>query len=99
MESNYTKKFIRFLKENGVFTAFIREFYNVGQIKIREKWVDDYLRLFSEKPTVSLTDYCEKIKDKEEFFQYAFLWDKSRQGDGFWRNLSMEWRKYCDYLK
>jgi len=99
MESNYTKKFIRFLKENGVFAAFIREFYNVSQIKKREKWVNDYFHLFRERPTNSLIDYCEKIKCKEDFLQYAFLWDKSRQGDGFWRSLSMEWRKYCDYLK
>lgn len=96
MERNYTKKFIRFLKENGVFAAFTREFYNIDQIEKRNKWTEEFTQIFDKKPSVSLIDYCEKIKYEEDFIQYAFLWSKTKQGDEFWRKLSFEWHTYCD---
>lgn len=92
IKENIRKKFYRFLKENGVYRAFINEFNTPGQRNLRCYWLKDYqptLQLFS------LNEYCNNIREKKEIVNYAFSWSDTKQGHDFWSYISEDWKKYC----
>ena len=92
MEKNIvTKRLFRFLKERGIFEAFLTAFKD--QRAIRHDWVIYYSDSFNDVPDYfSVDDYCIKIKDKREIFNYAFRWEDSHEGHNFWSETAKKWQ-------
>ena len=92
MEENLIcKSFKRFLKENGVYSQFRKNFYI--QSKIRKIWCNQSFTNRFSKYIVgdSLQDLCEDINDKSLILNYSFDWSKTPQGHEFWAEISKRW--------
>ena len=77
------KIFIRFLKENGIFSAYFRELNRNNDpcstfFFIYKKNKKDF---FSKCHPSDWTDYC-------------FCWANTRAGDYFWSNVNNLWKSY-----
>ena len=89
------KKFKRFLKENGIYIAFIKNFKE--QEKARFSWTKDYFSKFKKGAETSfeeisvLKQYCNSIENKTLFIQFAFYWDDTKEGYRFWQQKNYEW--------
>lgn len=88
MEGNIIcKKFKRFLKENGVYYQYRKNFYE--QTKTRKDWCNrTYVNKFSKYVGDSLQELCEGIKDKRFILNFSFYWTETPQGHEFWDEIS-----------
>ena len=92
MEENIRKKLYRFLKENGVYRAFINEFNMPCQKEQRNIWLSVHQNSLQ---NTKLNEYCEGMKEKNQIVNFAFKWVDSEQGHEFWEEISEKWKKYC----
>lgn len=75
------KEFIRFLKEEGVYAAFKRNF----SIDYVRKWfIGEYEQIISGR------SYYETI-GKTEYISKAFYWRGTPEGYEFWLGISKRW--------
>ena len=78
------KEFIRFLKEEGVYVAFKRNF----SIDYLRKWfIDDYRQIISGR------NYYRVIK-KLEYISKAFYWRDTPEGYEFWLDINKRWTSF-----
>jgi hypothetical protein len=85
------KKFFRFLKENGVFTSFKKNFVSHTQLRI--DWCKGSYKdsTFSVKEAASFNDYANNLKEKKNLISWAFSWKDTKEGHSFWDMLSCRW--------
>ena len=79
----WKKKFLRFLKEEGVYSEWV---YNIRKQHPQTDlifWKFGLKRIFSEK------EKCAKA------ILYPFDWCDTRQGDFFWAALNNKWNDNC----
>ena len=81
----WRKKFLRFLKEEGVYSEWIYNIYEQHTIWDNEFWEIGLKNIFNEKEKC-----CGGIS-------YAFCWDRTKQGYNFWLKLSIKWNDKCGY--
>ena len=75
------KEFIRFLKEEGVYVAFKRNF----SIDYVRKWfINEYEQIVSGK------SYYEAV-EKTNYISKAFYWRGTPEGYEFWLDISKRW--------
>ena len=94
----YGEIFIDFLKRNNIYDKFMDEFSNVGDVWIGETW-----RILNWNIDIDIIDslsvddlfyvYLSNI-DKHEYFNYAFDWCKSPDGENFWYEIHYKWVEY-----
>lgn len=91
MEENLAYKyFIRFLKEEGVYIQFKRNFKE--QTSIRLAWANGSKSSFSScDKVISMKDFTFNIKNKANILGWAFSWANTIQGQHFWETLSDKW--------
>ena len=83
----WKEKFLRFLKEEGVYNEWV---YNIRQQHPQtdlDFWKVNFNAIFSEE---------EKCGGG---INYAFCWAYTRQGCHFWSKLDMKWKDKCGYWK
>lgn len=82
------KKLFRFLKENGVFREFLKEFKK--QEGLRTSWSHDCDKFFSN--SVSTVDsFCTNMKSSCDLIRYCFLWKDTKEGHDFWEKINNKW--------
>ena len=92
MDNNEIKrKFFRFLKENGVFSSFEKNFISHTQLRI--EWCKNIYKdsVFSVKESASFNDYANNLKEKDKLINWAFKWEDTKEGHSFWNMLSCRW--------
>ena len=91
MEENLAYKvFIRFLKEEGVYSQFKRNFKE--QTSTRIVWANGSKPNFvSCDKVMSMKDFTFNIKNKADILNWAFSWADTIQGHNFWEILSSKW--------
>lgn len=67
------KKFIEFLKENGIYERY-------------KKLLKTYYQ-----GAYTLTSYCKEVYP-EQYFNGAFIWSQTEEGEYFWVALDAKWR-------
>ena len=75
------KKFFRFLKEEGAYVAFKRNF---SLDYIRKWFIDEYEQIINGR------NYYEVIKELE-YISKAFYWMNTPEGYDFWLGISKRW--------
>ena len=86
MQMLWRRRFLRFLKEEGVYGEWVYNIYEQHPICDKKFWVyrwkyelfDEYIR-------------CSHAVD------YAFTWVWTREGHTYWRNVHEKWLKICNY--
>ena len=81
----WRKRFLRFLKEEGVYSEWI---YNISKQHTQTDL--DFLEC-KLKAIFNEEDKCA------EAINYAFCWDDTRQGYNFWLKLYNKWNDKCGY--
>ena len=80
------KKFFRFLKEEGTYVAFKRNF-SIDYLRI---WfLDDY------KQIISGSNYYEVVKEPE-YISKAFHWRVTPEGHEFWLGICKRWTSFIN---
>lgn len=82
---------LRFLKEKGLFAAFERAFKEQNERRIL--WSGIYCTYFKYSTNGSFVNYYMSLINKKNFFQFAFEWAKTCEGDNFWRNIDTMWKE------
>ena len=81
---------VSFLRKKGLLEEFCEEYYTYRR------------KCMHKTPKELINKICEEAcQDGEidtiiEYSDYSFLWEKSRKGHAFWRDISWEWKKYLD---
>lgn len=83
--------FIRFLKENNLYASFKTNFKSNNLSYLKDWHESEYNDILSGKG-----NYFEVINPKN-YIQYAFTWNRSKEGDVFWVAKDNEWRKVLSY--
>ena len=83
----WRKKFLRFLKEEGVYSEWV---YNIRK---QHPTNDVFFWKFRFKAIFNEDKKCG------EGINYAFHWADTRQGCFFWSKLSTKWKDKCGYWK
>ena len=85
------KKFYRFLKENGVFASFKKNF--ASHTKLRIAWCKNSYKdsTFSVKEVASFNDYANNLKEKKNLISWAFSWKDTKEGHNFWDRVNKIW--------
>jgi len=74
------KKFVKFLKDNGVYNEFIYNCNNkANNAFIRKEWK-------------SLKTFCTDLNDYA-YIRYAFIWIETKEGYDFWNKIDDDWNK------
>ena len=81
----WKEKFLRFLKEEGVYSEWVYNIRKQHPICNKKFWECTLKNIFSEE---------EKCA---EAINYAFYWDDTRQGSDFWLKLYKKWKCKCGY--
>jgi hypothetical protein len=76
------KDFFRFLKEKGVYAAYKRNF----GLKYLKMWHNCLYK----KIAVDGENFFNVV-DWKLYINHAFHWASTKEGEGFWQNLSIEW--------
>lgn len=79
-------EFVRFLKERGVFTAYVRY--------VNETY--GYYRFFEKYVNIGDTTANAAKAIGRGLIVNAFGWDKTKEGREFWFNLHNEWLNFVD---
>lgn len=87
-----TKKFIRFLKEHGMYIEYTQEFARQKDDRIR--WSGNYSS-FKKKINGSIDDFCTNLMNASDILSYSFYWEHTPSGYCIWHELSDKWRKIC----
>jgi hypothetical protein len=75
------KRFFRFLKEEGAYVAFKRNF----SLNYLKEWFDnDYKQIVNGK------SYYESVK-KIRYISEAFYWKDTPEGFDYWNGLNIKW--------
>jgi len=88
-----TIKLKRFLKDNGAYSSFRKNFFN--QRDIRTVWVrKSFTKSYTENTPngAAFKIYCKSIP-VYEYIRYAFRWSETKEGFTFWDDLDKLWRK------
>ena len=83
----WKEKFLRFLKEEGVYSEWV---YNIRK---QHPTNDVFFWKFRLKEIFSEDKKCG------EGINYAFRWSDTRQGCYFWSKLNTKWKDKCGYWK
>ena len=83
----WKEKFLRFLKEEGVYSEWV---YNIRK---QHPQTDLVFWNFRFKAM-----FCEEVKCGRAI-SYAFCWDDTRQGSDFWLKLDKKWKCKCGYWR
>ena len=83
----WKEKFLRFLKEEGVYSEWVYNIRKQHHIWDKKFWEGTLKAIFSEE------DKCA------EAIIYAFCWSDTRQGYYFWSKLNTKWKDKCGYWK
>ncbi len=84
----WRKKFLRFLKEEGVYSEWIYNIYEQHPI-----WDNEFWEKMWENEVLSEDKKCAGG------ISSAFCWDRTKQGYNFWIKLSIKWNTKCGYWK
>ena len=79
-------EFVRFLKERGVFTIYVR-YVNKSY---------GYYRLFEKYLKIANTFNANEKAIGRGLIINAFSWNKTKEGHEFWLNLHNEWSSFVD---
>jgi len=74
--------FLRFLKENGIYKLFLKEFYTKDAINVRLGYL----------LPKNIDEYLNNVWN-ERFVRYAFTWALTANGHSFWNGISSLWEK------
>ena len=77
----WRKKFFRFLKEEGVYGAWV---YNIRQL--HPIWDKTFWEYRWKYELLSEQNQCE------EGINYAFCWSDTKQGPDFWLKIDDKWK-------
>lgn len=88
------KLFIKFLKREGVLKSYIK---NLKSQRCYREYSTHRKSIFSTKDILN----GELLKNRilydtlkgEEMFNYAFCWSSTDEGQQFWAELSLKWKK------
>ena len=88
------KLFIKFLKREGVLNSFIK---NLKSQHCFREYPAHRKGIFSMKDILNGVLFENRIfyntLKGEEMFNYAFCWSITEEGQQFWAELSLKWRK------
>jgi hypothetical protein len=91
------KVFTRYLKDNGLFASFVKNF--TKQTKVRRDWCESSDKsAFSVKKADGFIEYVENINDKKGIISWAFKWADSPEGHDFWSDKSSKWEYFYEKL-
>ena len=79
----WKEKFLRFLKEEGVYGEWVYNIRKQHPICDKKFWECTLKSMFNEN------NKCI------EGIDYAFYWDETRQGNDFWLKLNTKWIDKC----
>ncbi len=82
----WRRRFLRFLKEEGVYGEWVYNIYEQHPICNKKFWECTLKSMFNEK------NHCK------EGINYAFCWGRTKQDNDFWLKLDMKWRYKCRNL-
>ena len=82
----WKEKFLRFLKEEGVYSKWVYNIYEQHPTSDLIFWTRNLKAIFSEEYKCI------------EAINYAFYWAYTRQGCDFWAELDEKWRYECRNL-
>lgn len=82
---------LRFLKEKGLLAAFERAFKEQRGIRIH--WSETFSPYFKFPTNGSYMNYFTSLTGEKYFFQFAFEWAKTCEGENFWRNIDTIWKQ------
>ncbi len=88
-------EFIWFLKDNGVYTSFLRNFKSQTELRLSLCNIV-YQSYFFGLVDKTLIDYYAKIISRKDIFILSFEWDDTKEGFDFWKKISDE---YSNYLR
>ena len=74
------KTFVRFLKENGCYRKYMRNFNKLENIKYR---IDAY-------GCKNINDFFN-ILDNRSYIDCAFIWNMNNEGIRYWDDVDQEW--------
>ena len=73
--------FVRFLKDQGAYTKFVKNFKKASSEATRRAWV-------------ATTNYCSwEQLPLEILLSFAFIWNETDEGDKYWRDLDAKWKQ------
>ena len=81
----WKEKFLRFLKEEGVYSEWVYNIYEQHHICDKKFWECTLKSMFNEKRKCS------------DCINYAFCWGRTKQGNDFWLKLDEKWKCKCGY--
>lgn len=82
MRNQEIKQFKRYLKEHGVYSAYIKNY--------DPKFAEDF---FNNKST-SLEEFLKQCKGPGDFITFAFYYMETKEGGAFWCDISMGWQEF-----
>ena len=94
-ENGIIIKLKRFLKDNGAYSSFRKNFLNKESSFIRTEWIKcSFKKNYTENvPNGELFKaYCKSVPS-DECITYAFEWGDTKEGFTFWDDLDKLWRK------
>ena len=88
------KLFIKFLKREGVLNSYIK---NLNSQRCYREYSAHRKSIFSVKHILNGALFENRLLydtlKGEEMFNYAFSWRSTEEGQQFWTNISLKWRK------
>lgn len=87
------RKFFRFLKNRNCFAQFIKRFNCKESVSERMLWANRIHKgAFTGEISIGFVSYFNNLKRPADLLQYAFLWEKTKEGHEFWKTIGEEWR-------
>ena len=83
----WKEKFLRFLKEEGVYSEWVYNIMKQHPIWDKKFWEGTLKAIFSEDKKCS------------EGISSAFCWHGTKQGYNFWLKLAIKWNTKCGYRR
>ena len=88
------KLFIKFLKREGVLKSYIK---NLKSQHCFREYSAHRKSIFSVKDILNGELFKNRLLfdtlKGEEMFNYAFCWSSTEEGQQFWANISLKWRR------
>ena len=87
------KEFTRFLKRNHAYAHFKKNFdlkFFESKIKVDLKFFESKIKVMLDGKRVTLLTYISYCR-AYHLINYAFNWERTKQGSGFWLRLQDKW--------